>query len=187
MADKYTSRWRDSVFLRKQFVDAINFVAGSAAQSFKDAMDDYVFIDHPRHTPRFESPLEAAFWLWWQALCPGDCYFGRILNLRPQADVLGYRLDFSIEPYSERQREGAYWKPIGVELDGHTFHEKTREQVTYRNQRDRDLQQAGWVILHISFDEMNTRGGETVSEVLEIARQQWFAYERRTTTTEAVV
>lgn len=187
MANEYTSRWRDSVFLRKQFVDAINFVAGSAAQAFKEAMDHYVFTDHPVYTPRFESPLEAAFWMWWQALCPSDCYFGRILDLRPQVEALGYRLDFSIGLYTKHQRDGVLWKPIGIELDGHTFHEKTREQVTYRNQRDRDLQQAGWAIFHISFDEMNSRGGETVSEVLEIARQQWFAYQRGTVKTGAEV
>lgn len=37
-----------------------------------------------------------------------------------------------------------------VECDGHEFHEKTKEQVNYRNQRDYDLKASGYDILHYS-------------------------------------
>ena len=40
-----------------------------------------------------------------------------------------------------------------IELDGHDFHEKTKEQVIYRNKRDRILEKYGFVY-HISGSEI---------------------------------
>ena len=44
--------------------------------------------------------------------------------------------------------------PLAVEIDGHTFHEKTLEQVTRRNRRDRDVQIAGYTVMHFSYSEL---------------------------------
>lgn len=41
-----------------------------------------------------------------------------------------------------------------VECDGHDFHEKTKEQVERRNQRDMDLKMAGYEVLHFSGSEI---------------------------------
>jgi very-short-patch-repair endonuclease len=37
-----------------------------------------------------------------------------------------------------------------VECDGHDFHEKTKQQVTKDNRRERELQIAGWHVFRFS-------------------------------------
>jgi len=128
--------------------------------------------------PRCESPLEAIFAGWWFGL---ECVFGG-LALEPQHRVtvegVNYRLDFKVKLqhpdfYDAARRVYRETLPlIGVELDGHDFHEKTKEQVTARNKRDRDLQVAGWRIFHISGSELVRRGYDAVSEVYLHARDE---------------
>lgn len=62
---------------------------------------------------------------------------------------------------------------IAVEIDGHDFHERTKDQVTYRNRRDRDLQAAGWHVLHFSGGEVVTRPDRCVAEALRAAYSPW--------------
>jgi hypothetical protein len=111
----------------------------------------------------FDSPLEAAFWVWWLAFGKTD-YYAKKLSLRQHVSVsvpsATYVVDFVVLPFrslsdtSERHRYiDARWPLVGIELDGHAFHEKTLGQVTLRNQRDRELQKAGWKIFHYSFSE----------------------------------
>lgn len=54
-----------------------------------------------------------------------------------------YRVDF----YVEDKKTGAC---VIVECDGHDFHEKTKEQVNYGNQRDYDLKMLGYDVLHFT-------------------------------------
>jgi len=70
------------------------------------------------------------------------------------------------------QRHGVSWKPIAIEVDGHAFHERTREQVERRNERDRALQQAGWTVFHFSFTEMSARPEACILEVFDFAHKQ---------------
>ncbi len=102
-----------------------------------------------------ESPIEAVFFIWWRALetietnTRGESHpemFG--YRLWPQLEVTTsvgsrFRLDFAVEAFK-----------IAVELDGHDFHERTKDQVTYRNRRDRELQADGWTVMHISGSEL---------------------------------
>jgi len=41
-----------------------------------------------------------------------------------------------------------------VECDGHDFHEKTKQQVTKDNRRERELQIAGWHVFRFSGSEI---------------------------------
>ncbi len=122
-----------------------------------------------------ESPIEAIFMMWWGALTIiGD---GRIreLTISPQyqtrpIDGRSYRLDFVVSPadvdmWSEAQKFGLSFQMIGVEVDGHDFHERTKEQVIIRDQRDRDLQSDGWKILHFSGSELYRDPARVVGEV----------------------
>ena len=132
----------------------------------------------PNGALTLESPLEAMFVVWWTALD----WFRRParFELYPQREVSldtgNYRVDFAIEPQPETLRAitsaGLSWQPIAIELDGHAFHEKTLEQVTYRNRRDRALQQAGWRVLHASFSELQRNGPDTVVEIYLTADAQ---------------
>lgn len=132
----------------------------------------------------FDSALEAAYWAWWTAMQKADDWFvGRelrlqrhvVANVADQNYVIDFVLGLSDTVWPMRSQlkldfMKARWPLIGIELDGHTFHEKTLEQVTYRNQRDRALQQAGWRIFHFSFSEFNANPEQCITEPIEYAR-----------------
>jgi very-short-patch-repair endonuclease len=114
-----------------------------------------------------ESPIEAVFWSWWQALTWEDDHLGGAnpgLILETQvsvttADGSMFRLDFVVQG-----------KKIAIELDGHDFHERTPEQVAHRNLRDRKLQADGWLVFHISGSELFRQPLARVKEVYEMCR-----------------
>lgn len=153
----------------------------------KDAARDYLeHIGHElsdsEYSAPLESPLEALFFLWWHAaLGDSASYWANRLQLDPQREVqIGestFRLDFVVcllphEDY-EWMQTGLKFPDIAVELDGHSYHEKTVEQVTRRNQRDRVLQQAGWTVFHFSFYEMVGRPQGCVEDVLSVAQKTY--------------
>lgn len=60
--------------------------------------------------------------------------------------VIGsYRVDFAFFAPNER---------LVVELDGHDFHERTREQARRDKRRDRDLVAGGWKVLRYTGSEI---------------------------------
>lgn len=174
-------RFRDVQFLADAVAGARHYREDCAGIAFQEWMDHTVFQQN-EFTPRFDSPLEAAFFAWWSAMI-GEGWINRHIHLIEQQDVTiagnHFRLDFVVGPLAPFQarleNHGLAWRPIAVELDGHTFHEKTRDQVTYRNQRDRLLQQADWRVFHISFDEMRTSPENAVGEVIGYSIQQFTA------------
>lgn len=112
---------------------------------------------------KVDSPLEAAFATWWHAYALANSYD---FELQTQREVVvdrqTFRLDFVIEPhYTDRlffaraEERHLVIPKIGVELDGHDFHERTKEQVTRRDARDRILTAAGWTVLHFSGSEFH--------------------------------
>lgn len=116
-----------------------------------------------------ESPLEEAFTIWWVASGHIRAMWNLpALALAPQQDVTAmgrrYRLDFVVKSADARLL-------LAVELDGHAFHERTREQVAQRDQRDRDLQAAGWRVFHFSYSEFVAHPWESVNEVQGYATQ----------------
>jgi very-short-patch-repair endonuclease len=120
----------------------------------------------------FDSPLEALFWIWWSMLMRWCVLERDVVRLdrhvfvKAGSDEVVYNLDFVV---ASRKNEPA-WPLVGIELDGHAFHEKTREQVTYRNQRDRALQFSGWKIFHFSWDEFTKDPENSVFEVVLFIR-----------------
>lgn len=130
-----------------------------------------------QHALKTESPIEAQFAAWFNVARGHKLALGRArfaLQLRPQAwlETAGarYRLDFVLEPMDDWLR-GALQSEhlelkVGIELDGHDYHEKTRAQVTARNQRDRDLAAAKWTILHFSGAELHRNPMAAVIEAL---------------------
>lgn len=159
-------RFRDVQFLADHIAAAKQWVADGAAYSLQE-WADYTIYHESEYTPAFGSPLEAVFYVWWQAFIEDSKFRSRLLDLREQVDVEvegeRFRVDFEMAP-TQHLRErltqtGLWWTRLAVELDGHTFHEKTLEQVTYRNRRDRFLQSAGWHVFHLSYDEVNRAGG----------------------------
>jgi hypothetical protein len=114
-----------------------------------------------------ESPIEAGFSLWWMLMGSHE------VRLFPQHPVViaekSYRLDFKAAPADPLVALLAESLHIpfrfAIELDGHEFHERTKEQVTVRNQRDRALQAAGWRVCHVSGSELVRDPEKVVNEV----------------------
>ena len=74
-----------------------------------------------------------------------------------------YRVDFLIPVM--------YWncnKTFIIECDGHSFHQKTKEQVERDNQRTRDLQSAGYTVIRFSGTEIYHRPYRCALEVKKI-------------------
>lgn len=124
-----------------------------------------------------ESPLEVVFLVWWEATIrsAGDItpLYNAVSQYEVRVDQATYRLDFAIG-YHDRyfmrwhdRRHGA--ARIAVELDGHEFHERTREQVEDRNRRDRTLASNGWEVLHFAGRELLRDPERVVLEVLRRA------------------
>lgn len=75
-----------------------------------------------------------------------------------------YRLDFYF--IVNYKNQGA--KCFGIECDGHEFHQKTKEQVQYDNQRQRDLQNEGIEIIRFSGSEIWKNPFKCANEVKNI-------------------
>jgi very-short-patch-repair endonuclease len=133
----------------------------------------------------YESPIEAIFAAWWESLRAAQGMAWADLCVQREVTVSGqvYRPDFivvmDIHPGSYGANVFTDYPRIAIELDGHDFHERTREQVTYRNARDRALQSAGWKVLHISGSELYRQPEECVTGILDIVRNEWQEFWRR--------
>jgi len=82
-----------------------------------------------------------------------------------QLPVLGrrYRLDFAIVTESHR---------IAIEVDGHDFHERTKEQAARDKSRDRALVAAGWTVLRFAGSEVWRDAYGCVAEVQDLLWQE---------------
>jgi very-short-patch-repair endonuclease len=134
----------------------------------------------PLIRPTARARFELVFLLWFEWLCMfGGRTRDRAFMARAQQtlELEGerFRPDFIIVPADPLlaalgEAVGAEMK-IAVELDGHDFHERTKEQVKLRDRRDRVLQRHGWIVLHIS-------GSELVREPqVEALKEVWLCSE----------
>ena len=128
-----------------------------------------------------ESPIEAAFFAWFGSIDAVENDNGQVyqFGLLPQQEVtIGdarYRFDFTVYfgpdfVASRAAQRGIAPPRVAIELDGHEFHERTKEQVAYRNERDRDAQAAGWTILHFSGSELYRDPLKCARGVMELCR-----------------
>jgi very-short-patch-repair endonuclease len=162
--------------VQAQIVAAARLVGTFSAAYFHDEMDGRL----DSNELAFDSPLEVAFWVWWRACQKLDHFCGHNMRLcqHVEAQTVGarYVIDFVVTPVvgSSAGYVDEAWPLIGIELDGHAFHETTPEQATYRNQRDRALQQAGWRMFHFSFAEFTTQPETCIWEVVEFARATYW-------------
>jgi hypothetical protein len=143
---------------------------------------------HETFYSAFDSPLEYAFLVCWnmhRASLSAELRFRRTFYLAPQVQSGAYRVDFQVKPYGGGGGPSCHggtgtwchacppdsvdcvgFPKIAIELDGHEFHEKTKEQVTARNARDRALLADGWTVLRFS-------GSEFYGNPLACIRQVW--------------
>lgn len=164
--------------VQQQTALAADWLAAKSKQSLIDEVR-VTILEQPIH-----SPIEAVFYAWWEAIDRHEAGHGDTLDgleLAPQVSVslpndFRCRPDFmvfpaDIESWSEASDLGLQYQHIAVELDGHDFHERTKEQVTERNRRDRALQDAGWRVFHFSGSELVRDPERCVREVRVVAEE----------------
>lgn len=131
---------------------------------------------------RCESHIEAVFYAWWEALKSANGLDWAHLVPQSEIEVDGsrFRIDYTVtmdvHPGSYGSEIFTAYPKIAIELDGHDFHERTKEQVTYRNKRDRALQAAGWKVFHISGSELHRAPRECVRELLNHVFGEWMDF-----------
>jgi hypothetical protein len=169
--------WTDTME-RQQFTERQGELAARAVSEASHCLVVPSVRDAVEAGLKTDSPIEAIFSVWFVAardhlLSEGMSRFA--LDLQPQYWVespgfWSYRLDFALLPadldLARRLSEHRFSLRIGVELDGHQFHEASRDQVIARNRRDRDLTSVGWRVLHFSGSELHRNPMAVVVEVL---------------------
>jgi len=136
-----------------------------------------------------ESPVEQLFLIEWTRL---NFMNPTLFDLYPQyqhESVTGkYRLDFCVSftldayqrhcPPLELPEFNSIQEPLlGVEIDGHIWHEKTPHQVQYHKERERFLIEKGWKLLRFTGAEIFRDPNPAVIETRKFAcelRNQYF-------------
>jgi very-short-patch-repair endonuclease len=106
---------------------------------------------------RAESPIEALFYAAFEVVKRLEFDLAAQCVLKPQHHVGDYRIDFAI---------GGAGKLILIELDGHEFHERTKEQAEKDKSRDRELQRLGHDVLRFTGSEVNRNPFECAESVI---------------------
>lgn len=161
--------WTQIDLVKKHIQQSADYVAGSLVD---------FNMRWFRYAGLYDSPIEVVFSIWWRALSMAGHIDDGTVVLDSQREVelpngRKYRVDFELMPTDAMQARakavGVSWPRIAIELDGHDFHERTKEQVAYRNKRDRDLQDAGWMVLHFSGSELVRDPAECVQQAFAAA------------------
>jgi len=128
-----------------------------------------------------ESPIEQLIYIEWLYRKFLDEELG--LELEPQfkdKSTGKYRLDFYVDFIQEVYLWGSKYDDVilgtelpklGVEIDSHIWHEKTKEQVQYHKQRERFLIKNGWKLLRFTGSEVFKNPPKCVNEILEVANK----------------
>jgi very-short-patch-repair endonuclease len=82
-------------------------------------------------------------------------------------DVGSFTVDFLIVPDNHNLEQ----VKVAIELDGHEFHERTRDQVRKDKARERAIVQQGVTVLRFSGSEIVRNGRGCVEEVEKFLRK----------------
>jgi very-short-patch-repair endonuclease len=172
---KYDSEEGKFELIAQVFGDQLGFSAQSMPTDINQRLDWYkqrVASEYERRLKRdinlntITSPIEQIFLMEWR--------FQRIderhgLKLRPQhelkIDDVVYHIDFVIEVSGDNSK-------FAIELDGHDFHEKTKEQAARDRQRERSITKRGYTIIRFTGSEVFSNPRKCVEEVIEIVGRQ---------------
>lgn len=134
---------------------------------------------HRRGFHRCESPLERQLALAfsglnefkWRGPTDHPWQLGRWdaagLVLLAQAEWLNFYADFALVPIGWKAPSGL---PLVVEVDGHDFHERTKEQAEHDRRRDRLMIESGATVLRFTGREVWRNARACADEVLTYAR-----------------
>ena len=82
------------------------------------------------------------------------------INIYPQYQLGKYFIDFVVSP-----QELGNKNTVAVELDGHDFHDKNKQQRAYEKSRDRYIVNQGYKLLHFTGSEVTQNPFKVAYEV----------------------
>lgn len=89
-----------------------------------------------------------------------------------EADGIQYRLDFAVCFVPDRSSTARPLR-VDLEVDGHDFHERTKEQAAHDRDRDRRLQAAGWLIARFTGSQVYKNASGCADELLRMVNAVW--------------
>lgn len=111
---------------------------------------------------QIQSPVEQFFLMEWEYMGLSKKYE---VDLLPQAHLVTdsgqFSVDFAITPLGTRKGRAR----VVIEIDGHDFHERTREQVRSDKQRERAIVRSGVTVLRFSGSEIVRDSRSCLAEV----------------------
>lgn len=114
-----------------------------------DVLRDWLIAKFPGE--KSESPMEALLFAGWELMAPRRLFTDdAMLRVKQQAPVGKYRADFL---FSIKAESGEV-KRLVVEVDGHNYHERTKEQAAHDKARDRWMTGAGHDVIRFTGSEV---------------------------------
>lgn len=87
------------------------------------------------------------------------------LHVYPQVSIDGYRLDFLAIYRFENDLIHTV-----IELDGHNFHERTKQQASHDKRRDRHFTKKGWQVLRYTGSDVWRSPSDCAREIIMTAQ-----------------
>jgi hypothetical protein len=121
------------------------------------------------HTPEFHEQIVALTWMKQQRIrtkvgyLSGSGFIDCFLVLQGETNIDGkdYRLDIALATPGEK---------YAFELDGHDFHERTKEQASSDKARDRAFTLSGWKVLRYTGSDVHRDPGAIVKTMNALCR-----------------
>lgn len=124
---------------------------------------------------KVESPIEALFYGAMQIYSKAADFLPELYDWEEQVWVHPqYRADFMYRIMGEPAKGQPY--RLVVELDGHDFHERTKEQAKHDRTRDRRLQAAGYAVMRFTGSEVWANPFACLDEVFSRMCQMRYGY-----------
>jgi very-short-patch-repair endonuclease len=172
--DKYDTPEGKLDLIAQQFGEQLGMPAQSLAGDIKRRMDWYkkrvaatfeqgIKGDLNRHT--ITSPVEQIFLMEWRYL-EIDQKHGVTIKPQTELTISGsvYRIDFVVTWADQTQK-------LAIEIDGHEFHEKTKQQAARDRARERSIIREGYTIMRYTGSEVFANPRKCVHEVAALIAQ----------------
>jgi len=139
---------------------------------FKNEINDLIF-GYTFCLYNCESPLEQLFYLvldkhvrLYHNISKFKNLGLEIFEIENQIVISKYRVDFLITVTDIKDNKAV--KEFVIEIDGHDFHEKTKEQAKRDKEKDRFLTSKGYTVIRFTGSEIYNNCSEKIKELLEL-------------------
>jgi very-short-patch-repair endonuclease len=161
--------------IKENVFEFLNFASDDYARIQNDYFSQEMYMNII--DMEITSPIEQIFYIACHVLCAaahtqinpepwrdskGNDQAGIGIYMSPQVKIGKYKVDFLFSFNNQGPKE--FYPDLIVELDGHDFHDKDKNQRAYEKARDRYLVKNGYKVLHFT-------GSEVVKEPYKVAHE----------------